>query len=729
MFRISTLLVFLLCTVQLRAQNRICGSADHLHDMELSSPAFQNARQLIEQQTQAYVNSTANPQRSTITIPVVVHVVYRLASENISDAQIQSQINILNEDFRKLNPDFNNTPAAFQNVAADCDIQFVLAKRTPNGDSSTGITRTQTTVTAFNMSNQVKYTATGGKDAWPASQYLNIWVCRLSNGLLGYAQFPGGAAATDGVVCSFRAFGNTGAALPPFNKGRTATHEIAHWLNVYHIWGDDAGSCNGTDLVGDTPNQGAEHYGCPSFPSLSCNNGPDGAMFMNFMDYSDDACMSMFTQGQKSRMDALFIPGGARAALLNSLGAEYPSPACGIPSNINTVFVSENDALLSWDLVVGASAYPIRYRIAGDTNWNVLTSSLNAYILGGLNAGTTYEYQLMSNCTSGQSAWSNTQTFTTNIPAPVCALPSNVQTNNITQTSVVISWDQAANSQGYTFRYRTSGSSNWLNIPVSLNTINLNGLNANQAYEFEIENNCSFGNSGYTSTSTFSTLPVPVQVCSDNYENNNLRILATQIQTNSITNSMIGTAGDNDYFKFSTSSAEPKIKIVLSDLPQDYDLKLYKPNGVLIATSQSSSLRMETIILNSAVFGDNYVARVYGYNGIFDNANCYTLEVLSSANNFREDGTNFTEETKPQIYFYPNPASNQITTEVYKSEEDIITCHIYNALGQLVQTRQIEAQTGFNELHFDVSGLSNGFYLFEMIDSQEKNIQKFEVQH
>jgi len=250
----------------------------------------------------------------------VVHVVYRLASENISDAQIQSQINILNEDFRKLNPDFNNTPAAFQNVAADCDIQFVLAKRNPNGDSSTGITRTQTTVTYFNMSNQVKYTSTGGNDAWPANQYLNIWVCRLSNGLLGYAQFPGGAAATDGVVCSFRAFGNTGAALPPFNKGRTATHEIAHWLNVYHIWGDDAGSCNGSDLVGDTPNQGAEHYGCPSFPSISCNNGPDGAMFMNFMDFTNDASMGMFTEGQKNAMRNQFSSTGKRNTFLQSKG-------------------------------------------------------------------------------------------------------------------------------------------------------------------------------------------------------------------------------------------------------------------------------------------------------------------------------------------------------------------------------------------------------------------------
>lgn len=725
------LLIFLLLFNVPATAQRICGSAEHLHDMELSDANFAAARQLIEQQTQAYLSNPNKPTRLTVEIPVVVHVVYRTAVENISDAQIHSQIQILNEDFRKLNADFSSvTPSVFQAAAADCAIQFVLAKQTPSGDSSTGITRTQTTVTSFTTNNSVKFSSLGGKDAWPASQYLNIWVCKLASGLLGYAQFPGGPAASDGVVCSYRAFGNTGAVLAPFNKGRTATHEVGHWLNLFHIWGDDGGSCNGTDLVGDTPDQGAEHYGCPAFPSISCNNGPNGAMFMNFMDYTDDACMSMFTLGQKARMDVLFLPGGARASLLNSNGGSYPLPPCSMTSNIQTVFVNETDALIDWDQVSGAMSYHIRYRILGDSTWNYNTSSINSYILSGLTGGTTYEFGIQTSCTSGLSAWSPSQNFTTTSPAPICAIPVVLPAQNITENSANIIWNVSNNSTGtYLLRYRLQNGGAWLNQLVSDTTIQITALLPASMYEVQVQNTCSFGTSLFSSTVVFTTNAAPVYVCTDNYEPNNLRIMATQIQPNSVTTSMIATSGDNDYFKFTTNSAEPKVKIRLSNLPLDYDLKLYKPNGVLIATSQNANTRPEQIILNSAVFGDNYVARVYGYNGVFDNTSCYNLQVETSANNFRTEESMEDESLKPEIYFYPNPASSTITTEIYKAEPELITCHIYNALGQVVATQCIEAQTGFNEIRFSIASLANGFYVMEIIDAQEKVAEKFEILH
>nr|MBP6316359.1 zinc metalloprotease [Chitinophagaceae bacterium] len=280
---------------------RECGTTEYMNALEHAHPEVAQQRQLIEQHTQQFIRSNHKKSRSIITIPVVVHVVYNLAVQNISDAQIQSQIAVLNKDFRKLNTDFLNTPGSFQPLAADCQIEFVLAKRDPNGDSTTGITRTATLTTSFTNNNNVKSSATGGKDAWPATAYLNIWVCKLSGGLIGYGQFPGGPAATDGVVISYKAFGTMGAALPPFNKGRTATHEIGHWLNLYHIWGDDAGSCNGTDVVEDTPNQGNSNTGVPVYPKISCNNAPFGDMFMNYMDYTDDIAMTMFSVGQKAR--------------------------------------------------------------------------------------------------------------------------------------------------------------------------------------------------------------------------------------------------------------------------------------------------------------------------------------------------------------------------------------------------------------------------------------------
>ena len=189
-------------------------------------------------------------------------------------------------------------------MTADARIEFKLATTDPAGNPTTGITRTATATTAFSDDDSVKSAATGGADAWPSDKYLNIWVCPLGGGLLGYAQFPGGPAATDGVVILHSAFGTSGTAAAPFNLGRTATHEIGHWLNLRHIWGDDGTGCSGSDFVADTPNQGGPNYGVPTFPKVSCGNGPNGDMFMNFMDYVDDSAMIMFTAGQVTRMQA-----------------------------------------------------------------------------------------------------------------------------------------------------------------------------------------------------------------------------------------------------------------------------------------------------------------------------------------------------------------------------------------------------------------------------------------
>jgi hypothetical protein len=139
---------------------------------------------------------------------------------------------------------------------------------------------------------------------------LNLWSCNLADDILGYAQFPGGKPATDGVVIDDNAFGRTGTATAPFNKGRTATHEVGHWMNLIHIWGDE--EC-GTDRVADTPRANDANYGCPAFPLRSTCAGKPIEMTMNYMDYTDDACMYMFTAGQKKRMLAVFAAGGPRA--------------------------------------------------------------------------------------------------------------------------------------------------------------------------------------------------------------------------------------------------------------------------------------------------------------------------------------------------------------------------------------------------------------------------------
>jgi hypothetical protein len=247
--------------------------------------------------------------RKLITIPTVVHVVYKKTAENISDAQVKSQIAVLNKDFRATNADKSKVPSVWKGFVADAKLKFALAKKDPDGAATNGITRTKTTRDSFGTSNDVKMASRGGADAWPSDLYLNIWVCNLGDGLLGYAQFPGGPPATDGVVILYSAFGTSGAVRPPFDRGRTATHEVGHWLNLRHIWGD-RNDCGGTDFVPDTPNQQLPNTGKPTFPHVTCNNGPNGDMFMNYMDYVDDDTMFMFTPAQVVRMNATLA--GAR---------------------------------------------------------------------------------------------------------------------------------------------------------------------------------------------------------------------------------------------------------------------------------------------------------------------------------------------------------------------------------------------------------------------------------
>ena len=323
------LLGLALTTNSAQAQKRSCASVDVLQQQLAADPGLAARMAAIDKQAVLFAAQQAGTaQRGTaaitVTIPVVVHVLYSSTSENISDAQIQSQIDVLNEDYHKLNSDYTKTPSAFAGQVADVGIQFVLAKRTPAGVATTGIERKSSTTTSWGTADKIKSTSTGGLNAWDATKYLNLWVGTIGGGILGYAQFPGGAAATDGVVISPVYFGRTGTVTAPYNLGRTASHEVGHWLNLNHIWGDDNGACTGTDNVSDTPNQASENYGKPTFPHVSCSNGPNGDMFMNYMDYVDDAAMFMFSTGQSSRMNALFASGGARVGLLTSQGGVAP---------------------------------------------------------------------------------------------------------------------------------------------------------------------------------------------------------------------------------------------------------------------------------------------------------------------------------------------------------------------------------------------------------------------
>ncbi|MBR0830499.1 zinc metalloprotease [Bradyrhizobium manausense] len=307
---------------------RTCGAHDIHAALMRTNADYARARAAIEAQAMA-MGALPAPTVPTV-IPVVVHVIHRGGSENIADAQIKSQIDVLNNDYRKKNPDTAKVPGAFQPLVADAFVEFALATIDPQGQPTSGITRTLTNVQQFGTDNAMKFTAQGGHDSWDTTRYLNMWVCpELIDGprqLLGYAQFPGGLPATDGVAIIHNAFGTSGTSAPPFNLGRTATHEVGHWLDLYHIWGDAAG-CNTDDKVGDTPVQDHENFGKPTFPHVSCHNAPSGDMFMNYMDYVDDDSMFMFTPGQVARIRATLA--GPRSMIGKPMVAALAGVAAG----------------------------------------------------------------------------------------------------------------------------------------------------------------------------------------------------------------------------------------------------------------------------------------------------------------------------------------------------------------------------------------------------------------
>jgi len=305
MKKIFTLIIAIISLIS-TAQER-CGTEENTKNMMNNNTIYAIARDKVNSQTEKWIKDHPNHNEKTIiTIPVIVHVLWETNTQNISDAQIQSQIDVLNEDYRRTNVDKINTPNVWQNIAADIEIEFCLAATDPNGNQSTGIERIQTNHGQFGMNSDIHTSSSGGADDWPNEDYLNIWVCNIQSGLLGYASPPSNWIGDgDGLVIGYQYFGRIGAVQAPYHKGRTATHEIGHWLNLDHVWGG-WGSC-GNDQVADTPKQEIENYSCPAFPlhpNACSTTNPNGDMFMNYMDYTNDACMNLFTTGQKTRMIA-----------------------------------------------------------------------------------------------------------------------------------------------------------------------------------------------------------------------------------------------------------------------------------------------------------------------------------------------------------------------------------------------------------------------------------------
>lgn len=683
----------LLFSIQTIAQ-RACGTMHHHEQLLQQYPNLQNERDAIENFTQQAISSGAGHQKMVVNIPVVVHVVYNSTTQNISDAQIQSQIAILNKDFRKLNSDISSIPSTFSTTAADCEINFCLASIAPNGTATTGIIRKSTTTTSFTDDDKVKYSAQGGDDAWNSSKYLNIWICKLGNSLLGYAQFPGGPAATDGVVINYTAFGNTGTATAPFNKGRTATHEVGHWLNLYHIGGDASGGC-GNDLVSDTPpqkggsesagtgNDFGQNYGCPTHPLVRTGecSGTTAEMFMNYMDYTDDACMYMFTNGQKSRMQALFASGGSKVGLLTSNG-------CGGTTTTPTPsYCASSGSSTQYEWISNVNLGTINNTSASNNGYGNFTSLSSNLVVGSTNT---------LKITPGFASTAYSEYFRVYIDY-------NKDLDFDDSGELVYTSPASASMVTGSFVVPTSATIGSTRMRVMMKDAAITG--PCEAFTYgEVEDYSVSIQSGTTTPTT----------CTDNYESNETRTASKLIAVNTNITAKIGTSTDVDWFKFANTSTAKNIKITLTNLPADYDVRLYNGSGVLLASSQNTGTSTETIVYNTSTIATYYI-KVNGYSSAFSSTSCYTLNAIISPNTSKIEGEETDHEEAVQnnseLLVVPNPTiDGKIMLSLKNETIGSIVITIMDASGRIVKYSESEKSSDFYKEEVDLRSMNKGIY-------------------
>lgn len=775
---IFTLGLSLLVLGQTALSQRTCAVMDHHQKLVEQDPQIQLNLDQINQFTEQFIqNGGGVHDKVAVNIPVVVHVLYNTTAQNISTAQINSQLTVLNNDFRKANTDWTGTPSAFQSLVADCEINFCLATKDANGNAHSGINRQSTTKTVFDAeTDDAKSSSTGGYNAWPASSYLNIWVVPSiksgsNTGILGYAQFPGGPAATDGLVICYNYFGTTGTVSAPFNKGRTATHEIGHWLNCYHIWGDDGSACTGSDNCSDTPNQADENYGTPSFPQVSCSNSGD--MHMNYMDYVDDAAMYMFTTGQKARMQALFASGGARYSLLSSTGCgsgTTPPPTSAYctsnGTNVSYEYINNvtlgtinntttanagygNFTTLTTNLTIGSansisvkpgfvsSAYTEYFNVYIDYNKDLDFADANELVYSGSGTSTlTGSFTVPSTTTAGSTrmrvvmkdgaissscgsyTYGEVEDYTVNFVSgtTTCNAPSGLTTGTLTSTGATVSWTAVSGAVNYTLQVKTNAATTWTSYTVTTNSKTLTGLVASTLYNWRVKTNCSAGSSANTTGTNFTTSSATA--CTDAYESNETLATAKTISLSTNIPALISTTTDQDWFKFSNSSTYPNIKVTLTTLPADYDLYLYNSAGTLLFSSENGSTTSESVKYNAAPVGTYYVL-VKGYNGA-NSATCYTVKATRSSTAYvkqMEEEEEITTVKVDETIFtiMPNPSTDgKFVFNLTNTIVGEVYVNVYDQSGRIVFTETIQKGEEFLKSSIDLSEKNKGIYVVKI---------------
>lgn len=632
-----------------------CATTEYEQFLREQNPKMESAEQFETWMAQKIEEQKAMSQSGGIIyIPVVVHVIHDGdaygVNENITDEQVQSQITVMNQDFRKMvgTPGFNVNA-----VGADTQVEFVLAKVDPNGNPTNGINRVNLCQASWStgaINSTVKPTT-----IWDATLYMNMWSVNFSDSsLLGYAQFPesslGGLdtaaqnASTDGVVAGYRFFGSssltTGAFQAPFDKGRTMTHEVGHFLGLRHIWGDNSAcpttnTINDKDFVADTPAAAGANGGCPAGTN-TCPTNPGNDMIENYMDYTDDTCMNIFTNGQKTRITTVMNNSPRRSTLKTSV----KDVAIPLFANDAEVKIENLCGGVEPSCTTPNPAAPAKSVLLYNRGTSNLTSATLSY---NMNGGTNYNQNWTGNLAPNKYAVVTLTNSTVNGTLNVSITAANgtdqrASNNTASKTFGAASTLSYANSTSFTFNLigdRWSSETSW--------TLHKQG-NPTPLYS----------GGPYTDTATNGTHPL-------------------------VTNQAWTLEANQCYY------------LTMND---SYGDGLFDGVGQGSYTVTSGA----TTVVNVP----NFVASGNPANTPISRISYFTNNIALSADSFSliEDVT-----------LYPNPSRDFFTIDVPQGVVRTGKMEVYNSLGQKVVTKTISSDA---DLTVNVSGLSNGVYFLNL---------------
>ena len=636
--------------------------------------------------------------QATIYIPVVFHIVMKNPSL-VTDAQVQAQLDTLNRDYFGSSGDSVKIPSYFKPLFGKSSIQFCLAQRTPDGDPSTGIVRVTTSASSFGINDEVKQTSTGGDDSWNTDNYFNVWICSLSNGILGYGTFPeDGFPNQQGIVIDYRTL--PGGPLTNYNSGKTLTHETGHYFNLYHIWGDDNGACTGTDYVADTPNQADATTGCPNGIKLdSCTSTGNGIMYQNYMDYSEDPCLVMFTKEQVARMESalstyrssLFSSNGCKPVVLNNYDVQMKAINQPIQRLCATSFVPaitfrNRGAITPTSLQINAR---IDNGAVVSTNWTGSLTSL-AITTAALNSMTTSTgahvltmWTSNPNGNADQDLTNDTIRLNFQYYLPVSIVKESFENTTFPPAA----WDVVNPDNGITWQ-RVTGIAKTGNASVMIDNFDYSRLGQKDDLRMPIISIPAITDSAFLSFQLAAATYTDINTSGNIWDT--LEVLAST-DCGATYTSLYKKWGPNLVTTSSIATTNPFSPLANQWRKDSINLVNYiGSNNLLIAFRSTNG---------------------YENNIYLDDINLRTVVINP---NLKAQG----------LLITPNPTSGMIAVQFYPQPSKLNAIQIFNGLGQKIQEVNVAGAQASSYYNFNLSSYTSGTYYVRVVFNDRVIIKK-----